>query len=139
MDLLHSIRHPSRLHDVTFCRRVNGEGEVMLAGAEDHKTTVYSMPKDATSPIVIAEMTGHSNRSVLFNWAFEFTNLQMLKDKSHPDHRNSVTQFLRPNIYNHRMHCFVRWQYQSLRYSCDTGPVFGYSAENRADRTFDNL
>ena len=66
MDLLHSIRHPSRLHDVTFCRRVNGEGEVMLAGAEDHKTTVYSMPKDTTSPIVIAEMTGHSNRSVLF-------------------------------------------------------------------------
>ncbi|KAF8806854.1 WD40 repeat-like protein, partial [Phlegmacium glaucopus] len=62
MDLLCSIKHPSRLHDVKFCKRVNGEGEVMLAGGEDHKTTVYSMPKDGTSPIIIAEMIGHSNR-----------------------------------------------------------------------------
>lgn len=36
----------------------------MLAGGEDHKTTVYSVPKDATNPIIIAEMIGHSNRSV---------------------------------------------------------------------------
>ena len=38
----------------------------MLAGAEDHKTTVYNIPKDATSPIIIAEMIGHSNRSAFF-------------------------------------------------------------------------
>jgi protein MAK11 len=62
MDLLFSIKHPSRLHDVTFCKRVNGEGEVLLAGGEDHKTTVYSIPRDATNPVIIAEMIGHSNR-----------------------------------------------------------------------------
>ena len=65
MDLLFSIKHPSRVHDVKFCKCVNGEGEVILVGGEDHKTTVYSIPKDATTPIIIAEMTGHSNRSVL--------------------------------------------------------------------------
>jgi protein MAK11 len=64
MDLLFSIKHPSRVHDVKFCQCVNGEGEVILAGAEDHKTTVYSIPTDATNPIIIAEMIGHSNRSV---------------------------------------------------------------------------
>ena len=64
MDLLCSIKHPSRLHDVKFCKRVDGEGEMILAGAEDHKTTVYSIPKDTTNPIIIAEMIGHSNRSV---------------------------------------------------------------------------
>ena len=64
MDLLFSIKHPSRVHDVKFC--VNGEGEVILAGAEDHKTTVYSVPKDGTNLTIIAEMIGHSNRSVFF-------------------------------------------------------------------------
>ena len=64
MDLLFSIKHPSRLHDVTFCKHVNGEGDVLLAGGEDHKTTVYSIPRDTTKPIIIAEMIGHSNRSV---------------------------------------------------------------------------
>jgi len=74
MDLLCSIKHPSRLHDVKFCKRVTGDGEVMLAGGEDHKTTVYSIPKDATSPIVIAEMVGHSNRSVFCNWGVKIYN-----------------------------------------------------------------
>jgi protein MAK11 len=65
MDLLVSIKHPSRVHDVKFCKCVNGEGEVILVGGEDHKTTVYSIPRDTTSPIIVAEMIGHSNRSVL--------------------------------------------------------------------------
>ena len=65
MDLLFSIKHPSRVHDVKFCKRVNGEGEVILVGGEDHKTTVYSIPRDTTNPIIVAEMIGHSNRSVL--------------------------------------------------------------------------
>ena len=66
MDLLFSIKHPSRVHDVTFCKLVNGDGEVFLVGGEDHKTTVYSLPKDTTTPIIIAEMIGHSNRSVSY-------------------------------------------------------------------------
>ena len=66
MDLLFSIKHLSRVHDVTFCKRVNGEGEVLLVGGEDHKTTVYSIFKDTTNPIIIAEMIGHSNRSVFY-------------------------------------------------------------------------
>ncbi|KAJ7233009.1 WD40-repeat-containing domain protein [Mycena rebaudengoi] len=37
MVLLHTINHPSRLQDVMFCKRVNGEGDVLLAGAEDKK------------------------------------------------------------------------------------------------------
>lgn len=66
MDLLFSIKHPSRVHDVTFCKRVNGEGEVLLVGAEDKITTVYSISSDTTNPIIIAEMIGHSNRSVFY-------------------------------------------------------------------------
>ena len=65
MDLLFSLKHPSRVHDVKFCKRVSGEGELILVGGEDHKTTVYSIPRDTTIPIIIAEMIGHSNRSVL--------------------------------------------------------------------------
>jgi len=34
----------------------------MLVGGEDHKTTVYSIPRDTTIPIIIADMIGHSNR-----------------------------------------------------------------------------
>ena len=65
MNLLFSIKHPSRVHDVKFCKRVNGEGEVILVGGEDHKTTVYSIPRDTPNPIIVAEMIGHSNRSVM--------------------------------------------------------------------------
>ena len=79
MNLLCTIKHPSRLHDVKFCKRVNGEGEVMLAGGEDHKTTVYSVPKDAaTSPIVIAEMIGHSNRLVFYPITGSCQNAQLI-------------------------------------------------------------
>ena len=64
MDLLHSITHPSRLHDIKFCKRVVGEGELLLAGAEDKKLSIYDVPKDRTKPpTIIAEMVGHTNRS----------------------------------------------------------------------------
>ena len=65
MQLLHTITHPSRLHDVKFCERVNGKGEVLLAGAEDKKLSVYAMPDDPEStdpPTIVAEMVGHANR-----------------------------------------------------------------------------
>ena len=61
MDLLYTIKHPSRLHDLKFCKRINGDGEVLLAGAEDKKLTVYEISKN-NSPKIIAEMVGHTNR-----------------------------------------------------------------------------
>ncbi len=64
MELLHTITHPSRLHDIKFCNRVEGEGELLLAGAEDKKLSVYDVPKDRTQPpTIVAEMVGHTNRS----------------------------------------------------------------------------
>lgn len=66
MDLLHIIHHPSRLHDVRFCKRVNGEGELLLVAAEDKKVSIYDLPSDLDKvPSIIAEMVGHSNRSVI--------------------------------------------------------------------------
>ena len=65
MALLHTIKHPSRLHDVKFCKRVNGKGDVLLVGAEDQKLSVYQISDDLEStdpPAVIAEMVGHANR-----------------------------------------------------------------------------
>src|SRR4051812_19728488 len=63
MTLLHAITHPSRLHDVKFCRLPNGTDEVILAAAEDKKLSVYNIPEDKDkSPRVISEMIGHSNR-----------------------------------------------------------------------------
>ncbi|KAI0367580.1 WD40 repeat-like protein [Pilatotrama ljubarskyi] len=63
MDLLHSITHPARLQDVKFCKRVDDDGELLFAGGEDKKLSVYDVPKDRTKvPTIIAEMVGHSNR-----------------------------------------------------------------------------
>ncbi|KZT69229.1 WD40 repeat-like protein [Daedalea quercina L-15889] len=63
MELRYIIHHPSRLHDVKFCKRVNGEGEVLLVAAEDKKVSVYDLPSDPDkTPSITAEMVGHSNR-----------------------------------------------------------------------------
>ncbi|KAH9851888.1 WD40 repeat-like protein [Lenzites betulinus] len=63
MELLHSITHPSRLHDIMFCKSVDGEGELLLAGGEDKKLSVYEVHKDHTKvPTIIADMVGHTNR-----------------------------------------------------------------------------
>src|SRR3984957_17173434 len=65
MKLLHTIPHPSRLHDIKFCKRLTGEGEFLLVAAEDKMISVYNMSKDPECvPTIIAEMTGHTNRSV---------------------------------------------------------------------------
>ncbi len=64
--LLHTITHPSRIHDVKFCKRAIGEGEVLLVAAEDKKVSVYDLPSDRTQvPTVVAEMIGHTNRYAL--------------------------------------------------------------------------
>ncbi|KIJ21070.1 hypothetical protein PAXINDRAFT_96016 [Paxillus involutus ATCC 200175] len=63
MALRHTITHPSRIHSVRFCKRVNGEGELLLVAAEDKKVSIYNVPEDPEQlPIIIAEMIGHSNR-----------------------------------------------------------------------------
>lgn len=65
MALLHSITHTSRIHDVKFCKRVIGEGEVLLVAAEDKKVSIYDVPSDREKvPTIIAEMIGHENRCV---------------------------------------------------------------------------
>ncbi|TRM58726.1 WD40-repeat-containing domain protein [Schizophyllum amplum] len=63
MSLIHTITHPSRVHDVRFCKRVNGEGEVLLVGAEDKLLSVYAVSTDPdVRPTMVAKMTGHANR-----------------------------------------------------------------------------
>ncbi len=65
MALLHTLTHPSRLHDIRFCKRVNGDGEILLAAAEGKKVSVYNISDDPdVTPAIIAEMVGHSNRFV---------------------------------------------------------------------------
>jgi protein MAK11 len=65
MKILHTIAHPSRVHDVKFGERVNGDGEVLLVASEDKKLYVYTISKDQeTPPAVVAEMIGHSNRYI---------------------------------------------------------------------------
>ncbi|KAG6876841.1 hypothetical protein C0993_012658 [Termitomyces sp. T159_Od127] len=64
MEVLHTIKHPSRLHDVHFCRCAPGAtGELLLAAAEDKLVTVYAVSSDRqTAPKPIATLTGHLNR-----------------------------------------------------------------------------
>jgi len=72
MCLIHTIKHPSRVQDVTFCTRVDSKEELLLVGAEDKKVSVYTVPASSTGtqpdalnpPKIIAELVGHSNRSV---------------------------------------------------------------------------
>lgn len=76
MDRLHTIKHSSRLHDVRFCKRVVGEGEVLLVAAEDKKLSIYDMFDDAEKvPTIIAVMIGHSNRSDYFPSCHESQSL----------------------------------------------------------------
>lgn len=63
MELLHTITHPSRIHDIRFTKRATGEGELLLVAAEDKKVTIYDVPAHADQPpSVIAELVGHENR-----------------------------------------------------------------------------
>ncbi|KAL1718152.1 WD40-repeat-containing domain protein [Schizophyllum commune] len=68
MTLIHTIHHPSRVHDVHFCTRVHGEGEVLLVGAEDKTLSIYSISADPESrPRIVAKMVGHANRVKAFH------------------------------------------------------------------------
>lgn len=61
MDILHTITHPSRLHDILFHK--HGDQEILLAGAEDKKLSVYNIPADpSVEPTLFAALVGHGNR-----------------------------------------------------------------------------
>jgi protein MAK11 len=64
MVLLHTITHPSRVHDVKFFRPTDakGEPEFLLVAAEDKKVTIYELYDVDTPPRAIAELVGHTNR-----------------------------------------------------------------------------
>ncbi|KAF9067183.1 WD40-repeat-containing domain protein, partial [Rhodocollybia butyracea] len=62
MSLLHSINHPSRLHDIKFCKPVRREREVLFAAAEDKKVSVYDLLPKGAKPNLIAQIVGHENR-----------------------------------------------------------------------------
>jgi protein MAK11 len=73
MALLHTISHPSRVHDVHFVRGSTSpsgpstEHELLLVAAEDKKLSVYDVPQTVdvakgTLPVLASELVGHSNR-----------------------------------------------------------------------------
>ncbi|KIK63233.1 hypothetical protein GYMLUDRAFT_41562 [Collybiopsis luxurians FD-317 M1] len=74
MSLLYSISHPSRLHDIRFCKPIaSDERELLLVAAEDKKVSVYSsLPgrhhptagrdTEGAEPKLVAVMVGHENR-----------------------------------------------------------------------------
>ncbi|KAF5351306.1 hypothetical protein D9758_008013 [Tetrapyrgos nigripes] len=63
VNLIHTITHPSRIHDVKFCLRVNSKEEVLFVGAEDKKLSIYDVSTDPENPPkIIGAMVGHSNR-----------------------------------------------------------------------------
>jgi protein MAK11 len=65
---LYTLEHASRIHDVKFVQRVDGEGEVLLVAAEDKKTTVYEVHSDIhTIMHPVAYLVGHKNRCVVEN------------------------------------------------------------------------
>ncbi|CAK5267221.1 unnamed protein product [Mycena citricolor] len=67
MILIHTITHPSRIHDVKFCRRVEGEGDILLVGAEDKKLTIYDVSSDPEKPPQkVTALVGHANRVKTF-------------------------------------------------------------------------
>ena len=83
MSLVHSISHPSRLHDIRFCKPIaSHEREILLVAAEDKKVSVYtSLPgrhhptagyesegadEAGAGPKLVAVMVGHENRYASF-------------------------------------------------------------------------
>ncbi|EKM50100.1 uncharacterized protein PHACADRAFT_32944 [Phanerochaete carnosa HHB-10118-sp] len=63
MNMIHTVQHRSRIHDIKFCKRVEGEGELLLVAAEDKKVSVYEIPADREqTPRIIAHFVGHENR-----------------------------------------------------------------------------
>lgn len=66
LEVLHTLEHGSRIHDVKFVRRVGGGGDVLLVAAEDKMTTGYEVsPNTDVIPRPITRLIGHGNRCVM--------------------------------------------------------------------------
>jgi len=110
MDHLHTINHPSRLHDVRFCKRVVGEGEVLLVAAEDKKLSVYDMSNGSEgTPTMIAVMIGHSNRSGYFHPVMILgCSFSLRQGESGTNTRyRSALLARRPTVYDNSVHCIL--------------------------------
>jgi len=59
---IHSFTHSSRVHDVKFCRKLNGEGELLLVTGEDKKVTIYDTENTTNTWPIVADLIGHTNR-----------------------------------------------------------------------------
>ncbi|KAF9525954.1 WD40-repeat-containing domain protein [Crepidotus variabilis] len=63
MDLLWTISHSSRIHDIKFVKLHDDDAEVLLVGAEDKMISVYRVPTESSkSPTILSRMVGHVNR-----------------------------------------------------------------------------
>jgi protein MAK11 len=65
LEVLYTLEHGSRIHDVKFVGRVGGGGEVLLVAAEDKRTTVYEVAPNSDAILrPVAYLVGHRNRCV---------------------------------------------------------------------------
>ncbi|KIY46870.1 WD40 repeat-like protein, partial [Fistulina hepatica ATCC 64428] len=63
MLLVHTIAHPSRIHDIKFYKPSDDGAELLLVGAEDRMVSVYTISSDPEKePTIIARLKGHVNR-----------------------------------------------------------------------------
>jgi len=61
--MLHTVTHPSRIHDVRFIKHPKTGEQLLLVAAEDKKLSIYLiLSEESQAPRVIAHMVGHSNR-----------------------------------------------------------------------------
>lgn len=143
MTLLHTITHPSRLHDVKFSPRASGEGgELLLAGAEDKKLAIYEV---SSPPRLIAELVGHERRCGMRMPHVLRLRLSQSKSAANDNHpttatitititvnsnsnsntgngnRNSNIASINFDVDHHRLHSFFGWQ--------DPGVRFGFGSE----------
>src|SRR5882762_5810363 len=82
MHLLHMITHLSHLHNMKFCKCINGKGKLLLAGAEDKKLSIYTIPDNPASmdpPTVIAKMVRHSVETLSITLPESLGSNQLLK------------------------------------------------------------
>ncbi|CCO30449.1 hypothetical protein BN14_04478 [Rhizoctonia solani AG-1 IB] len=63
MTLLHTITHPSRVHDIKFWASGDEPAqEFLLVAAEDQLVTVYQISYEEQNTRIIGKFVGHSNR-----------------------------------------------------------------------------
>lgn len=109
MVMIHTIQHPARIHDVRFCERVNGKGEVLFVGAEDKKLSIYDVSSEQEkTPIVVAQMIGHTNRLDLTQVPAKSMLTPLSQDKSdRHSSRSFARTFVGQNQHNYRIYGII--------------------------------